>query len=117
MDVLLENGDIVCGRDGTPVMIGGARELAQRAAIRLAVRRGSLAHDPSFGSELYRLPAAGGQAARDERALAYARRALTPLPQARVAAARSEWDAQNSRLAVRVTLDLGGGQAELEVRV
>ena len=42
MDVLLENGDIVCGRDGTPVMIGGARELAQRAAIRLAVRRGSL---------------------------------------------------------------------------
>ena len=30
MDVLLENGDIVCGRDGTPVMIGGARELAQR---------------------------------------------------------------------------------------
>ena len=41
MDVLLENGDIVCGRDGTPVMIGGARELAQRAAIRLAVRRGS----------------------------------------------------------------------------
>ena len=46
MDVLLENGDIVCGRDGTPVMIGGARELAQRAAIRLAVRRGSLPHDP-----------------------------------------------------------------------
>ena len=103
MDVLLENGDIVCGRDGTPVMIGGARELAQRAAIRLAVRRGSLPHDPSFGSELYRLPAAGGQAARDERA--------------RVAAARSEWDAQNSRLAVRVTLDLGGEQAGLEVRI
>lgn len=94
MDVLLENGDIVCGRDGTPVMIGGARELAQR-----------------------RLPAAGGQAARDERALAYARRALAPLPQARVAAARSEWDAQNSRLAVRVTLDLGGEQAGLEVRI
>ena len=115
MDVLLENGDIVCGRDGTPVMIGGA--LAQRAAIRLAVRRGSLPHDPSFGSELYRLPAAGGQAARDERALAYARRALAPLPQARVAAARSEWDAQNSRLAVRVTLDLGGEQAGLEVRI
>ena len=23
MDVLLENGDIVCGHDGTPVMIGG----------------------------------------------------------------------------------------------
>ena len=90
MDVLLENGDIVCGRDGTPVMIGGARELAQRAAIRLA---------------------------RDERALAYARRALAPLPQARVAAARSEWDAQNSRLAVRVTLDLGGEQAGLEVRI
>ena len=100
MDVLLENGDIVCGRDGTPVMIGGARELAQRAAIRLAVRRGSLPHDPSFGS-----------------ALAYARRALAPLPQARVAAARSEWDAQNSRLAVRVTLDLGGEQAGLEVRI
>ena len=52
MDVLLENGDIVCGRDGTPVMIDGARELAQRAAIRLAVRRASLPHDPSFGSEL-----------------------------------------------------------------
>ena len=64
-----------------------------------------------------RLPAAGGQAARDERALAYARRALAPLPQARVAAARSEWDAQNSRLAVRVTLDLGGEQAGLEVRI
>ena len=40
-----------------------------------------------------------------------------PLPQARVAAARSEWDAQNSRLAVRVTLDLGGEQAGLEVRI
>ena len=79
---------------------------------------------PAFLRGLYKvgpaaafLPAAGGQAARDERALAYARRALAPLPQARVAAARSEWDAQNSRLAVRVTLDLGGGQAELEVRV
>lgn len=117
MDVLLENGDIVCGRDGMPVMIGGARELAQRAAIRLAVRRGSLPHDPSFGSELRRLPATGGQAARDERAFAEARRALAPLPQVRVTAARCVWDAKNGRLAVRVTLDLDGARTGLEVRI
>ena len=38
MDVLLENGDIVCGHDGTPVMIGGARELAPVSYTHLRLR-------------------------------------------------------------------------------
>lgn len=57
MDALLIDGGHLCDSLGSPVMVGGERELLQRAAIRLAVRRGSLPHDPAFGSTLHRLDA------------------------------------------------------------
>ena len=86
MDALLIDGGHLCDSLGSPVMVGGERELLQRAAIRLAVRRGSLPHDPAFGSTLHRLDADGPAGARDARALADARLALAPLPQFEVRA-------------------------------
>lgn len=98
-------------------MISGERELLQRAAIRLALRRGSLPHDPAFGSTLHRLNAAESRAARSARALAAARQALAPLPQVEVRAADCAWDPTSRRLTVRVSLALLGRDYQLEVDV
>ena len=88
MDALLIDGGHLCDSLGSPVMVGGERELLQRAAIRLAVRRGSLPHDPAFGSTLHRLDTDGPAGARDAR-----------------------------RLTVRITLALAGRDYQLEVDV
>jgi len=55
MDTLLNNGNFDTERIGLPVQIDGEEELSQRIMIRLRVRRGSLAGDPSLGSRLYTL--------------------------------------------------------------
>ncbi len=63
------------------------RLLLERALLRLRVRRGSFALDPSLGSRLHRLPRAG-DARRDALALEYAREALAPR-RSKVTAART----------------------------
>ena len=115
MDALLIDGGHLCDHLGSPVMVGGERELLQRAAIRLAVKRGSLPHDPGFGSALHRLDADGPAAARDARALAAARLALAPLPQLEVRSAACAWEPGARRLTVRITLALAGRDYQLEV--
>ena len=117
MDALLIDGGHLCDHLGSPVMVGGERELLQRAAIRLAVKRGSLPHDPGFGSALHRLDADGPAAARDARALAAARLALAPLPQLEVRSAACAWDPGARRLTGRITLALAGRDYQLEVDV
>ena len=117
MDALLIDGGHLCDSLGSPIMVGGERELLQRAAIRLAVRRGSLPHDPAFGSTLHRLDTDGPAGARDARALAAARLALAPLPQFEVRAAECAWEPGARRLTVRVTLALAGRDYQLEVDV
>lgn len=110
MDALLIDGGHLCDSLGSPIMVGGERELLQRAAIRLAVRRGSLPHDPAFGSTLHRLDTDGPAGTRDARALA-------PLPQFEVRAAACAWEPGARRLTVRITLALAGRDYQLEVDV
>lgn len=116
MDVLLENGDFVPDHRGSPVLVDGERELLQRAAIRLAVRRGSLPHDPAFGSTLHRLRG-GASESTNAQALAAVRQALAPLPQLEARGADCVWEPDAARLRVRVSLALRGRDYQLEVRL
>lgn len=114
MDTLLENGDMKRGAHGMPELAGGARELVQRAMIRLSVRRGSFAPDSTLGSELYTLgalPARGLDAA----ALNLVRQALLPLAGVTVTGASCLRLGDSLRL--RVALLAAGEAKTLEMEV
>ena len=115
MDVLLRDGDMVIGHDGSALSVSGAHELLQRAVLRLAVRRGSLPHDPAFGSYLHQLGGAGG--ALNEKALAACRETLAPMPDVRVRSADCQFSPDAGRLHVRVGLEAGHQNYQLEVTV
>ena len=117
MDVELKNGDLAVDRQGSPVPLAGAAALLQRAAIRLGVRRGSLPHDPAFGSTLHLLGAACNRGALEARALAAAREALAPMQEVGVRAVECAYDAGTGRLRVRLALEALGRGHRLEVRV
>lgn len=115
MDVLLENGDIVLDHRGMPVRVEGKRELAQRAVIRLAVKRGSLPGHPEFGSRLHRLGQTGSRERLEQAALAAVREALAPVRELKVLSVGCHYDGGNSRLCVRVCAAAGEGPISLEV--
>ena len=83
MDTQLQYGDFVLDGRGLPVSITGIQEIAQRALIRLTVRRGSFALDPQLGSNLYRLPANSPDIV-DQLAFQYVTEALQPMPQLKI---------------------------------
>lgn len=116
MDVLLKNGDTVLDHRGRPVMVSGEDELLQRAAIRLTVRRGSLAHDPDFGSRLF-LVRTGNREARDRQALTAVREALAPMKEIAVRSVRTVYDPAAQRLMVDVRIASGPRPYTLEVCV
>lgn len=115
MDALLIRGAHRLGRSGAPEMVFGGKELLQRAAIRLTVRRGSLPHDPHFGCSFFRLRAEGNRAALNACALAAAREALAPLSGVTVSEAECRLDPAAQRLYIRVGLLLAGERWALEV--
>lgn len=115
MDVLLEDGDIVLDHRGMPVQVKGKRELAQRAVIRLAVKRGSLPGHPEFGSRLHRLGQTGSRERLDQAALAAVREALAPIRELKVLSVGCHYDGENSRLSVRVRAAAEEGPISLEV--
>ena len=117
MDTLLENMDHATGSDGRPVTITGLRALAQRLLIRLSVRAGSFAPDPTLGSWLHKLPPALAGPERDRLALHYAQQALLPegvrVGRAQTRAVRGRPEA----LAISLQVSLGEESFPLEVRV
>lgn len=115
MDVLLRNGDMVIGHDGSALQVSGVQELLQQAVLRLSIRRGSLSHDPAFGSRLHQLGGAGGSL--NEKALAACREALTPIPDVRVRSVDCRLSPDAGRLNVRVCLEAGQQNYHLEVTV
>lgn len=118
MDVLLQNGDLCPDRTGSPVMVSGARELMQRAVIRLAVRRGALPYAPQLGSRLHTLGGGcGSKEALDSRATALVREALAELLPVSVRGADCRWDAETARLFVRVSLEIEHERHTLEVTI
>ena len=115
MDVLLQDGDMVIGHDGSALQVSGVRELLQHAVLRLAVRRGSLPHDPTFGSRLHQLGGAGGSL--NQKALAACREALAPMSGVRVRSADCRLSPDAGRLSVRVGLEVNRQNYHLEVTV
>ncbi|MGX8711531.1 MAG: histidine kinase [bacterium] len=110
MDTALIEGDFLPGSNGRPKQIGGARELLQRAAVRLTVPLGGFVYDPSLGSRLYELKPGGS--GLNEKALALAQEALRALPQVTVERAECSGDPP----AAVITLSCGGEKAEIEVK-
>lgn len=55
MELKLIDGKYTAAVGGGLKCVGGAQELAQRAAMKLSARKGSFWPCPSYGSELYRL--------------------------------------------------------------
>lgn len=117
MDCLLKDGEFVLDHRGRPILISGDEELAQRAMIRLAVKRGSLPFDPSFGSRLFRLRRMESQKQMQQEALSAVRDALAPIGELKVLSADCSYDAQNSRLTVQVRAAKENTPFALEVMV
>lgn len=117
MDCLLKDGDYVLDHRGRPMMIAGDAELAQRAMIRLAVKRGSLPFDPSFGSRIFQVRRMESQKKMQQEALSVVRDALAPIGQLQVLSAGCSYDAQNSRLTVQVRAAKDKAPFSLEVMV
>lgn len=117
MDILLKDGDIVLDHTGMPVRIEGDRELGQRAVIRLAVKRGSLAYDPSFGSRLHGIKRLGSQKLLEQQVLSAVREALAPIEKLRVLSVGCQYDGENNRLCVQVLVSAGAVPFDLEVTI
>ena len=117
MDTLLENMDHARGPDGHPVTITGLGAAAQRLLIRLSVRLGSFAPDPSLGSRLHKLSGATAGPERDRLALHYAQQALLP-EGVRVCGAKTmPLRGEPETLAVSLQISLGDETFPVEVRV
>lgn len=112
MDTALKNGDFLPGSNGRPELVGGARELLQRAVIRLKVSLGNFSYDPQLGSRLRELKACGS--GRNARALTMAQEALRTLPQVTVESAVCS---ETQPMTVGFRLHCGNEKLEIEVNL
>lgn len=115
MDTLLVSGDHYTDARGLPVALEGSRELVQRVLIRLQVRKGSFALDPSLGSELYRLRRSADEQ-NNRVAMGYVQEALADMPEVSVYGVTCTPTGLDELL-VEVELSLSGEEALLEVTV
>ena len=117
MDTLLENMDHATGPDGRSVTITGMRAAAQRLMIRLSVRQGVFAPDPSLGSRLHKLPVAAPGPERDSLALHYAQQALLPEGARVLSALTRPVKGKPDALGISLQVSLGGESFPVEVAV
>lgn len=114
IDTLLSRGDHAVDSRGIPVALTGQRELIQRALLRLTLKKGSFANDPSLGSELYKLcEIHGGDLSR--MAQSYAQEALISMPEVTVSGV--ELKQQNNMLRLYVNLSVSENKYQLEVDI
>lgn len=116
MDTKLSGGGFSLDLRGLPSAITGLEELAQRAYIRLVVRRGSFSPDPQLGSDLYKLPHANSSVL-EPLAATYVREALAQLPGIALEKISCVCPAGGDHVAVTALLRVDGGQIEMEVAV
>jgi hypothetical protein len=112
MDTALANGDFCLDSNGRPKLVGGEKELLQRAMIRLTVPLGGFVYDAALGSQLHTLKTE--DADFSTKAVAMAQEALRQLPELSVEGARCS--AQEPP-AVAVELGYGGKTTEIEVKL
>lgn len=103
MDCKLAAGDQATDSRGLPLTVTGLEEIAQQAAIRLTVRRGSLATLPTMGSQLHQLRRAGN-AALQEDAVAAVREALLPMGDVWAEEITARYEGALDRLVLTLTL-------------
>lgn len=108
MELKIENGDYVRGPGGVLETVSGTDALVQRAAMRLAARRGEFVYDAALGSHLDTLKPDSPDAER--RAFAMAQDALRPMPEISVLSAHV------TTAGCTVTLLIGDVQKEVEVK-
>ena len=113
MDTLLAGGDHSTDARGLPRRITGTQELIQRALIRLQVKKGSFALDPSLGSELHKLRRSGSET-NNRLAMGYVQEALAPLQGVSVESVRCSLSGSEDLL-VTVELLARGESVLLEV--
>ncbi len=112
MDNLIENGDMVMGRNGDPEMVSGLKELIQRVMIRLSVKRGSFPYDQELGSCLAQLDLSQ----TDEfTLLAAVREALSDLKEVTVSGIEKTVDRDEQILYLTVYLSVNGKEAIVEL--
>lgn len=114
MDTAILNGDWAVNANGIPVAVGGLQEQLQRAFIRLSVKQGSFAYDPSMGSRLFTL--VPNDSNRNAAALFMAQEALKTMPQFTVEKAEC-FDLPDGRLSVTVFLQTAEGNGSVTVSV
>lgn len=108
MELKLLDGQYVTGENKAPVTIDGTKELAQRIALKLRVRRGAFLPLPEFGSRLYLL----GRVRPSERETAarqYVREALADEEGLSVDSLTLCAGAEGDAL-LRLSLSLGGAE-------
>lgn len=115
MDTLLYNGDFAIDGRGYPIPCTGAQELLQQALIRLTVRRGSFAYDPTLGSRLFSLKSTGGNL--EARALELIKEALLDLPELTPVGVEARLENNGENLCLTVLLQANGQRVQLEVTV
>lgn len=114
MDTAILNGDWAVNANGIPVAIGGLQEQLQHALIRLSIKQGSFAYDPSLGSRLSAL--LPNDSDRNAAALFMAQEALKAMPQLTVERAECS-DLPDGRLSVTVFLQTAEGNSSVTVSV
>lgn len=77
---MISNGDHALNINGRPYYIDDADEILQRAVIRLGIKKGRFAYDPTLGSELYKLTGPVTESLK-KTAYSYVTEALLPIPQ------------------------------------
>lgn len=108
MELKIENGDYVRGPGGVLETVSGTEALVQRAAMRLATRRGEFVYDAALGSHLDTLKPDSPDAER--RAFAMAQDALRAMPEVSVR------NVHVTAEGCTVTLLAGDVQKEVEVK-
>lgn len=112
MDTLILGGDHAIDERGLPVALDGAREAAQRAMIRLSVRRGSFALDKNLGSMLHTLSGADSGLAQS-----YVQDALSDMDGVRVGDVSCAYESAAQALKITAELEIEGTRYTAQVKV
>ncbi len=115
MDTALKNGDFCLGTTGKPFLISGAKEILQRALIRLTVKKGSFIYDKNLGSRLYTLKSSTGNLKNTASILV--NEALADMKEVKVDSVDVSFADSAENLRISVNLSIDKNKEELEVIV
>ena len=115
MELKLQNGDYLPEAGGGLRRVSGTEELAQRALMRLAARRGGFFHLPDYGSRLHTL----GRMKTSQREAAAWQYVLEALePETEITLTALEYlPGEDGSASLRLELDCGGVSTAAIMRI